>query len=145
MAADKNCGSIVRETPTAAESHEGEDQQLADLEYTGDDINELGVTLAEDGDTVTYTKSLEYHMDRYVWLICWFLQAVVSAEIWKHEVNGSIRYQEKRKNIAQWMTSSDLAYLCTIYIHSYKKWKKEAEMKFATPGGETHSAGPQGT
>lgn len=75
-------------------------------------------------------------MDRYVWLICWFLQAVVSAEIWKHEVNGSIHYQEKRKNIAEWMTSSDLAYLCTIYIHSYKKWKKEAEMKFATPGGK---------
>ena len=104
----------------------GED--LPDLEYTGEQIMELAQE-NRSGDQDGFLLDRDEHIKRYVWLASWFLQGVVSADTWKEEVIGRIRYQGRRRNITQWMSSSDMAYLCVIYIHSYDKWKKEAEMR----------------
>ena len=109
---------------------------LPDLEYTGEQIMELGEEDTSGGVGKEYKLTEEEHIKRYVWLASWFLQGVVSAETWKEEVIGTIRYKNRRNNITEWMTSSDMAYLCNIYIHSYDKWKKEAEMKMGRPTGK---------
>ena len=129
-------------TPTEPEERENNKEnentrpikRMPDLKYTADDISRLGDTVPGDDDS--YQLDEEEHTDRYVWLICWFLRGVISDEKWKEQVESTITGQSRRRNIAEWMTSSDLAYLCTIYIHSYDKWKREAEMQDAAPGGK---------
>ena len=92
---------------------------------------DLAVKKAEGEEGYLLTR--DDHIKRYVWLACWLLQGLVSADEWKDRVISKIRSPDKRVDVTKWMTSSDLAYLCLVYIHSYDKWKREAEMRIEKP------------
>ena len=109
-------------------------QSCARLKYTGDDIAEIAER-DKGGIANALVLQRQDTRDRLVWLACWFLPGVLSAEVWKAEVTSKLDTASTRKNIFSWVTASDLAYLCVVYVHNYKRWIREAKLRGTTARG----------
>jgi hypothetical protein len=122
---------LHRESTTADEDSIADgDEPEGGLRFSDTQIEELAYC---EPDKDHYKLTHQEHEDRYVWLACSFLQGILSVETWKQEVINTADKVENRRNIFQWTDHSDLAYLCVLYIHSYKKWKKEDDMRREQP------------
>lgn len=112
------------------DSLEGDEEPEGGLKFSDNQIEDLAYCdMGQDHYKLTHQE----HEDRYVWLACSFLQGILSVETWKQEVINTADKVENRRNVFQWVDHSDLAYLCVLYSHSYKKWKKEDEMRREQP------------
>jgi hypothetical protein len=102
------------------------------LKYSGEDIALIGeqTELTNEAEDVTFKVSTDEAQRRLIWLANWFLSGVVSCELWKTEVISKINTpKDERKSFFRWADPSDLAFLCVIYIHNYKRWIKTYELK----------------
>ena len=79
--------------------------------------------------SVLHKISKDEAQERLIWLANWFLSGVVSCELWKTEVISKINAPDKRRDFFSWADPSDLAFLCVIYIHNYRRWIKTYELK----------------
>lgn len=102
------------------------------VKYSGEDIALIGVMeeTANEAEDVTFRLTKEDAQERLIWLANWFLSGVVSCELWKTEVISKINAPpDTRRAFFSWADPSDLAFLCVIYIHNYKRWIKTYEIK----------------
>jgi hypothetical protein len=111
---------------------EKENDPYGCLEYSGEDIALLGEQTEKTNETedVTFQLSNDEAQKRLIWLANWFLSGVISCELWKAEVIAKINApKDTRRSFFSWTYPSDLAFLCVIYIHNYKRWIKTYELK----------------
>ena len=92
-----------------------------ELDYTVEDILEIG----EEKDD-EYKISVEEATKRLVWLACWFLKGIVGSDVWKKEVTSPTLHPHLgKKNFFKWAHTTDVAFLCVVYIQNYKRWQEE--------------------
>ena len=97
------------------------------LDYTKEQIQEIGEK--KEGGGGEYKASKEEAMERLVWLANWFLKGVVTVEVWRKEVTAPTLHQHvTRRNFFTWAHTSDLAFLCVVYIQNYKRWQEEDKL-----------------
>ena len=109
---------ILKVTAEAGNNHD-----VLDLLYTSEHVGKIGIK-KQDG---TWELETAETIRVLAWLCNWFLSGVISAETWKEEATLKVWDSSQRRNIFDWATPGDIAFLAAVYQNTYCKWKKQAE------------------